>query len=271
MKRIFTTLFLILAGMLVTYAQTLVTTQPTDKNVVLQNYTGIHCQYCPDGDVICESILVNNPGRVTVVDVHQGTYAQPSGSEPDYRTPFGDPLEAQTGLSGYPMGTVNRHLFPGNSVTALNRGDYTASSNIIMGMTSPVNVGITSQIDTVTRALTVQVELYYTSNSATTTNYINVALLQDSVFGPQTNGGAGNNYCHMNMLRYLVTGQWGDAVTPTTTGTLVERTYTYTIPANYNNVPCVLKHCRISAFVTESHQEVLSGDNVDGINGTNLD
>jgi hypothetical protein len=270
MKRIFTTLLLMVACLMVTYAQTLVTTQPTNKNVILENYTGIHCQYCPDGDNIAESIMVNNPGRVTVVDIHQGSYAVPSGSEPDYRTPFGDPLEAQTGLTGYPMGTVNRHLFPGNSVTALNRGDWTSCSNIIMAMTSPVNVGITSQIDTVTRILNVHVELYYTANSATTTNYINVALLQDSVFGPQTNGGAGNNYCHMNMLRYLVTGQWGDAVTPTTAGTLVEKDYQYTVPANYNNVPCVLKHCRISAFVTESHQEILSGDNVYGLNGTNL-
>jgi hypothetical protein len=270
MKRTFTTLFLLLAGMMFTYAQTLVTTQPTNKNVILENYTGIHCQYCPDGDVIAQAIQDNNPGRVTIVDVHQGTYAVPNAGEPDYRTPFGDALEAQTGLTGYPMGTVNRHLFPGNSGTALNRGDWTSSSSTIMGMGSPVNVGITSQIDTVTRELIVHVELYYTANSATSTNYINVALLQDSVHGPQTNGGAGNNYNHMHMLRYLVTGQWGDAVTPTTAGTLVERTYNYTIPDSYNNVPCVLKHCRISAFVTESHQEILSGDNVSGIDGTNL-
>ena len=270
MKKIFTTLFFMLAVMLVTYAQTLVTTQPTNKNVILENYTGIHCQYCPDGDVIAESILVNNPGRVTVIDVHQGPYATPNAGEPDYRTPFGDPLEAQTGLTGYPMGTVNRHVFPGSTITALNRGDWTSSSNIIMAQSSPVNVGITSTLDTVTRLLTVHVELYYTANSAASTNYINVALLQDSVHGPQTNGGAGNNYNHMNMLRYLITGQWGDAVTQTTLGTLVERTYTYTVPASYNNVPCVVSHCRVSAFVTESHQEILSGDNVDAIDGTNL-
>jgi Outer membrane protein Omp28/Secretion system C-terminal sorting domain len=269
MKRIFTMLIAILGGFLITSGQTLVTTQPTGKNVVLEDYTGIHCQYCPDGDVIAESILDNNPGRVSVISIHQGPYAVPNSGEPDYRTPFGDPLESQTGLTGYPMGTVNRHVFIGG-ITALNRGDWTNSSNTIIGEISPVNVGVTSDLDTISRLLTVHVELYYTGNSTTSTNYINVALIQNHVLGPQTNGGAGNYYNHMHMLRYLVTGQWGDAVTTTTTGSLVERTYTYTIPAAYNSVPCVVSNCQVVAFVTESHQEVLSGDVVNAIGGTNL-
>ncbi len=269
MKKLFTLLFAFLCGFLVTSGQTLVTTQPTNKNVVLEDYTGIHCQYCPDGDVISESILENNPGRVSVISIHQGTYAVPGAGEPDYRTPFGDPLAAQTGLSGYPAGTVNRHVFIGG-ITALGRGDWTSSSNTILGEVSPVNVGVTSDFDTISRLLTVHVELYYTANSAASTNYINVALTQNHVFGPQTGGGAGNNYEHMHMLRYLVTGQWGDPVTTTTTGTLVERTYTYTIPAAYISVPCVVPHCQVVAFVTESHQEIISGDVVDAIGGTNL-
>lgn len=269
MKRIITTLFGILGGFLITSGQTLVTTQPTNKNVVLEDYTGIHCQYCPDGDVISQSILDNNPGRTAVISIHQGPYATPNAGEPDYRTPFGDPLEAQTGLTGYPMGTVNRHVFIGG-ITALNRGDWTNTSNTVLAEVSPVNVGVTSDFDTVSRLLTVHVELYYTGNSATSTNYINVALIQDHVFGPQTGGGAGNNYEHMHMLRYLVTGQWGDAVTTTTTGSLVERTYTYTIPAAYNSVPCVVPNCQVVAFVTQSHQEILSGGVVDAIGGTNL-
>src|ERR1035437_2456075 len=120
MKRIFTTLIGILGGFLITSGQTLVTTQPANKNVVLEDYTGIHCQYCPDGDVISQSILDNNPGRTAVISIHQGGYAIPNAGEPDYRTPFGDPLEAQTGLTGYPMGMVKRHVFIGG-IPALNR------------------------------------------------------------------------------------------------------------------------------------------------------
>jgi hypothetical protein len=52
-----------------------------------------------------------------------------------------------------------------------------------------VNVGIESSFNEATRELTVNVELYYTDNSAVSSNFINVALIQDSVIGPQTEAG----------------------------------------------------------------------------------
>ncbi len=269
MKKFFTILTFFSVGFLFTQAQTLVTTQPTNKNVVLEEYTGIHCQYCPQGHAIAAAILENNPGRALAIAIHQGGYAVPNSGEPDYRTPFGDALANQTGLGGYPSGTVNRHIFSG-SKTALNRGDWTPCSEIILQQPSPVNVGVETSYNATTREITVHVELYYTANSAEPKNYINVALTQNHVFGPQTGGGAGNNYEHMHMLRYLITGQWGDEVTTTTAGTLVERTYNYVIPESYNSVPCVVENCEISVFVAEGHQEILSGDVVTAINGTNL-
>ncbi len=257
------------AGFFTAYAQTLVSTQPLNKNIVLETYTGIHCQYCPEGHAISASILANHPGRAVSIAIHQGSFASPGAGEPDYRTPFGDALAGQTGLTGYPSGTVNRHVFIPPS-TALGRGDWTANSELILQQPSPVNVGVTTSFNSSTRELTVHVELYYTANSSVPTNYINVALIQNHVFGPQTNGGAGNNYEHMQMLRHLITGQWGDAVATTTQGSLVERTYTYTVPADYTNIPCVVENCEVAVFVAESHQEVLTGDVVPAVDGTNL-
>jgi hypothetical protein len=254
-------------------AQNLVTTEPQNKNVVLEEYTGIHCQYCPDGHRIAQGIANSNPGRVVLLNIHQGSYAVPSGSEPDYRTPFGDALAGQTALTGYPCGTVNRHVFAGLGMTAngtaMGRSNWGVAADQIFDQASPVNVGIETTYVPATRQLTVSVELYYTANSVTTSNYINVALLQDSVIGPQTNGGAGNFYNHMHMLRYLISGQWGDAVTTTTQGSLVTRTYNYTVPEAYNNIPCVMEHCQVAVYVAQSHQEVLSGDVVKAIGGSN--
>lgn len=268
MKKVYSFIMLMVIS-LVSFSQVITTSNPLNKNAILEEYTGIHCQYCPQGHVIAQAIVDNNPGRAVSIAIHQGSFATPNSGEPDYRTPFGDNLAGQTGLTGYPSGTVNRHVFTGGS-TALGRGDWTNDCNIIMAEPSPVNVGISSAFDSITRELTVQVELYYTANSAVPTNYINVALIQDHVFGPQTGGNAGNNYEHMHMLRFLVTGQWGDPVTTTTAGSLVSRTYTYTVPADYNNVPCVVSNCQVAAFVTESHQEIISGDVVDAVGGTNL-
>ncbi len=250
-------------------AQTIVGTEPTLKNAILEEFTGIHCGYCPDGHAIAKAIMQNNPGRAFAIAIHQGSFAAPSAGEPDYRTPFGDALASQAGVNSYPAGTVNRHVFSGTNTT-MGRGSWTGACNQIMAQASPVNIGVASQFNPLTRALTVDVELYYTSNSPASSNFINVVLIQDSIYGPQIGGGAGNNYLHMRMLRHMITGQWGDEVTTTTQGSLVSRTYSYTIPASYNNVPAIVANMKVVAFVTESHQEIYTGTEVAATGGTNL-
>ncbi len=252
-------------------AQTLVSTDVQKKNVVLEEFTGIHCQYCPEGHAIAQALQDDNPGNVVLVNIHQGSFAVPSGSEPDFRTPFGDAIANQTGLTGYPSGTVNRHVFPDiGSSTAMGRGSWTTAAGQILEEDSPVNVGASTSYNAATRELTVNVELYYTSDSPESSNFIQVALLQSGILGPQTGGGMGNNYVHNHMLRYLITDQWGDEITTTSQGTFVEKTYTYTVPADYNGVPCVVEDCQVAVYVTESHQEIYSGAEVEAINGTTL-
>jgi hypothetical protein len=88
---------------------------------------------------------------------------------------------------------------------------------------------------------------------------LNIALLQNNTLGPQTGGNMGNEYVHMHRLVDLITGQWGEDISPTTTGTFVDETYTYTIPAMYNNVPVELADLEIVAFVAETNSEIPSG------------
>lgn len=269
MRKIFTLFVLFTSLSFGLSAQVLVGTDPMLKNAILEEFTGIHCTYCPDGHAIAQSILDNNPGRAFTIAIHQGSFASPGAGEPDYRTSFGDAIANQTGLTGYPSGTVNRHIFSG-SVTALSRGAWAAACDQIMQEVSPVNIGITSQYEAATRELTIQVELYYTSDATGQANFINVALIQDSIYGPQTGGGAGSNYRHMHMLRHMITGQWGDEVTTTTTGSLIFRTYTYTVPDAYLNVPAIVENMKVVAFVTRDHQELYTGDMVKAIGGTNM-
>lgn len=269
MKKIVLPFLMILMIVNGLFAQVLVSTNPQLKNVILEEYTGIHCTYCPDGHAIAQSIADANPGRVVLINIHQGSFSVPSAGEPDYRTPFGDALAGQTALTGYPSGTVNRHLFNGATTTALGRSAWGAAATSIMTEVSPVNVGIESAYDAPTRTLTITVEVYYTSASPLPTNYLNVVLLQDSIYGPQTGGNMGNNYHHKHMLRHMITGQWGDTINNTAQGRLVSRTYTYTVPTAYNSVNCLVEDCHIGVFVSESHQEVYSGDVVYAIGGTN--
>lgn len=243
-----------------------VSTEVSNKNVVLEEYTGINCGYCPDGHRIANEIAAAHPGRVFVINVHAGSYAANT-----YTTQFGNALANQTGLDGYPAGTVNRHVFSG-SVTSLGRNQWTSASNTILNQTSPVNIAARGTLDWTTRELNITVQLYYTANEANSTNKLNVAILQDNVIGSQSGASynpaqqVGNQYRHMHMLRHLITGQWGEDVTTTTQGSFVEKTYSYTIPANLgspNAIAAKLEDLHFVAFVAQGQQEILTGCEVE--------
>ena len=144
--------------------------------------------------------------------------------------------------------------------TAMSRGQWNAASNLTLSEASYVNVGVEATIDMVSNELIVHVEAYYTGDSPENTNLINVALLQNNTLGPQSGGGQGNNYNHMHRLVHLLTGQWGETISSTTTGSLFDDTYTYTIPADYNDIPVVLQDLEIVVFVTETQQTLVSGN-----------
>ena len=173
------------------FAQLPVSTAPSNRKAVLEEFTGIYCQYCPDGHKKADAIVTGNPTNAFVINIHTGSYANPSSGAPDFRTAFGTAIAAQTGLTGYPAGTVNRHLFPGysqGSGTGMSRGNWAVTSSSIIGMPSYLNVALQATLNSTTRLLTVDVEVYYTGNSPQATNYFNLALIQDSVLGPQTGG-----------------------------------------------------------------------------------
>lgn len=238
-----------------------VSTTPTHKNVLLEEYTGINCGNCPDGHRIANQIAAAHPGEVFVINVHAGSYAANT-----YTTWFGNALANQTGLTGYPSGTVNRHVFTGSN-TALSRSAWASSANTILGQSSPVNIAAQGTLDWSTRELSLTVQLYYTANEANPTNMLNVAITQDNVIGSQQGSSynpsqvVGNKYRHMHMLRHLITGQWGEEITTTTQGSFVEKTYTYTIPSSLgspNAIMAKLEDLHIIAFVAQGHQEVLT-------------
>lgn len=246
-------------------AQTIVSTAPENAKVILEEFTGIYCVYCPQGHAIAQNIQNQNPGNVFLINIHQGSYANPSGNDPDFRTPWGNAIDAQSNLVGYPAGTVNRHYFPGTAQnggtgTAQSRGTWAATSNEILGNPSYLNMATEATIDVSTGEMTVLVESYYTGSSPEPSNFLNVALLQNNTLGPQTGGNAGNEYNHMHRLVDLITGQWGVEITQTMAGDFHAQTFTYQIPPDYNGIPVEYGDLEVVVFMTETTQEIISGN-----------
>ena len=245
-------------------AQTIVSTQPSNRTAIIEQFNG--GPYCPDAHRISDSICNANPNDVLDVRYYEFTFT--------YNTEWGDSLVDLIFNSNnqyYPGGSINRHRFDSLSdetdCLALVRNKWAAGVDSILSMTSPVNIAATANIDETTRLLTVDVELYYTDSSASSTNMLNVILLQNnlkswwngaSTWYPQMVD-SNDLYRHMHVVRHMITGQWGDIIDTTTAGSFIHRTYSYVIPDSIRNV-AINDFCdlEIVAFVSESNQEILS-------------
>jgi len=230
------------------FAQTFVSTSPENQKVVLEEFTGIYCGYCPDGHVIGQGLHDASPNEVFLINIHTGGYSNPNGpADPDFNSPYGAWIAGNTGLAGYPAGTVNRSTFQGIApqgsagTTALSRGDWAAAATIVMGMPSPVNVAAQASFDMGTGILSVNTETYYTSN-VTNSNNLHVAVVGNNIPGPQSGAQSYNpgaiisgpwspTYNHQHMLLHLMDGQNGLEFNTTTAGTFIPNTHTWTVPA----------------------------------------
>ena len=263
MKKLLPLIYFFTIVSFVVNSQTIVSTSPENKNVILEEFTGVNCVYCPQGHAIAESIKNNNPDDVFLINIHTGSFATPSGDQPDFTTSFGSALASQSNLTGYPSGTVNRHVFTGLGMqagsTAMSRGKWQTAANQILQQNAYVNVSTQAEVNVATRELTVLVEAYYTGNSNNTTNKLNLALLQNNTKGPQVGGNMGDNYNHQHRLVHLLTGQWGEDITNTSQGTFVSKTYTYTIPNEYKDIMVALGDLEVVAYIAEGNQEIING------------
>ena len=228
------------------------------RNVLIEEFTGRKCVNCPLGHVQAKVIEEAYPGRVWAINLHGGYYS--SLDYPNLNTAICDTIGMYFNPVSFPSAIVNRQTA---SPLMNYNTQWRPAVDEQVAQTAEVNVAGQVAINPLTRVATVTVELYYTANSATDVNYLNVFMLQDSIVGSQS--GAGSNpdqaigdgdYLHMHVLRDNVTPFWGDEIKTTTEGSFVTKTYEYEIPeviGNPNGVDVIMENLSFVAFVTEKY------------------
>ena len=244
-------LFLI-SGMNAVVAQKFVSTEPSLKNAVIEEFTGRNCHACPSGHKKSNELMRMFPGRVFTINIHEALTPE---TYPNFKTEDGRIIYYALTGSGIPNGLVNR-------CTERGKGPGQWQSYVYQETNSeaPCNIAGLAVVDEATRSLTLTVEIYYTKDVDVESNYLTIAMLQDSVWGSQNEGESNpeqyvdGNYCHMHTLRDIITDTWGDEISPTGNGTLITKTYNYKIPeiiGDPNGVEVVLEHLDFIAFVTK--------------------
>lgn len=280
MKKKYILLFILLLSSLgYISGQTIVSTTPENKNAIVEESTGIHCSYCPDGHAMLNQIIDQNPNDVFVIKFHEGGYAwdcDPNGGH-DFNNALANQLGNMAAANGQPSASVNRQVFSNLSMTggtAMSRGYWNTAISQVLQESAYVNVGIEAEINA--NVLTVHVEAYYTASSPQSSNFLHIAITQDETIGPQLgandfnpsyvassspNSNYGHNeydYRHMDRLVDMIDGISGDEIATTSTGSFIDRTYTYTIPDMYNDVPVDLAEIEVAAFITGG-DEIING------------
>lgn len=236
-------------------AQEYVSTQPQNRNVLIEEFTGRNCPHCPDGHRIANLIMANNPGRVWAVNIHAGSFSPVT--YPNMNTTDGTTITSGFGIGSFPAGHVNR-----STANDLGREQWESHTNTQLAQQAEVNVAGFVTLNHATRTAEITVEVYYTANSSQSTNYLTIMMLQDSILGSQSGNYynpsqmLNGQYVHQHILRDVVTSTWGDEISPTTAGSLITKNYTYQIPEMIgapNGVDVDLSNIMFLAFVTEKY------------------
>ena len=182
--------------------------EPTQRVVLLEDFTGQKCANCPKGTEIIEQ-LTDSLGDVFVaVGIHCGPLGvHPTAKVIGLATDLGEEYYDHWKLEYQPVGLVNRH-------GAVNYTNWVAEVKKELARTAPMRLtatatyGMTGDMD-----ITIQA----TGTAGTTTGKLQVWLLEDSIVATQLmpDNTRKQNYVHNHVLRQAVNGPWGDDVTVT--------------------------------------------------------
>ena len=269
MKTLKITLVFILTFFYVSsYAQTTSKVEPI-KRVLVEESTGTWCASCAYGSVYFEHLETNYPNAIPVA-IHTG----PGGQDP--MAIFSVELYMTSYFGGSPTFLFDRKDFPGNpsskpSISASNPWEYGLDTldfymDKIYNEAPIATIGINQSYNTSTREITVTITSNFIQD-ATGSFRLNCYVLENLVTGGSDYDQANSNfsgwtngpsylqalineshpivgYEHNHVLREMLGNPEGASASipsTVTSGSSYSKTFTYTIPAGYdeNNITLV--------------------------------
>lgn len=242
------------------------------RSVLIEEFTGAWCGWCPDGGVILDDILTTYPNDVVGVSIHDGDAME-----------IADSIRSGFAVSAYPNGMVDRKVFAGEPDEPHSRGSWTSNTVSQIGSYTPADVYLTHLYEPATRQITMEVKGVFADYSTGDMRFV-AMVVEDGVTGTgsgydQVNylnttaghpfEGAGDpiiGFVHNHVLRALPGGGFGIAGTiPTTVspGDEFTETFTYTLPASMDETKIKLIGFMAYNSATVGEREVIDVDQAD--------
>ncbi|MAT39877.1 MAG: hypothetical protein CL946_09775 [Ectothiorhodospiraceae bacterium] len=240
----------------------------TARTVLIEEFTGNWCGWCPYGADIIENLL-QQYSDVRALAYHGGA------SEP-LSTTEGLAFADSVYLGGYPTAAIDRVVWQvgGNYMYTISRPVWSQAVGIRRSGSaqtlSPMTISVSGTIDPTTRLMTVISKLDIVDIMQGDSDYrLNVVLsesgiqLQQYKYAPDGKSGQWlNPYTHKHVVRKMITGTHGKLLNAAalTIGATVYDTTTYTVPngIDINNTELsvfVARHQSRFAEVQQAYQE----------------
>ncbi|MCB0696075.1 MAG: Omp28-related outer membrane protein [Chitinophagaceae bacterium] len=168
---------------------TSVSTFAQTKKVIMEDFTGLKCGWCPEGTVILEGLYASQPAVCIPVAVHGGGF-EPSTSP--LKTPDGDLLVSDVNATSFPCGAIDRVKFSGEAKVPVGRGSWVSYFNQQAATTAIVSIGFANKkYNATTKEYTADVNVEF-SSLPTGKVRLQVYAIEDSI--PATGVLAQDNY-----------------------------------------------------------------------------
>jgi thiol-disulfide isomerase/thioredoxin len=221
------------------------------RKVVLEDYTGTWCGYCPSLDAAINEVALLTDD-ITVIAIHNND---------DLALTIEPTIREEFGVFGFPSGRINRTTQWGS---ALNFPISVVTD--LAGNTTPIAISINSQVS----GSTLLTKINVASEEDIQDKKLVVYLLEDGIIRDQTNYfnndatspyfGQGDPIVGFELdhvLRAALSDVFGDPIANTVALTDFEANYSFNIPADY-----VVDNLSLVVMVVEQDNSAVNSQHV---------
>lgn len=203
------------------------------RKVLLEEFTGFKCGYCPPANQTANDIYHKYKGRIVLVAIHAGSLAVPDAKNTyDFRTEVGNEINNAFSIKANPIGVVNRIAFEDVFLLKQDKWELAASKffeeqpKMLISIENSYSLSNDSTIST-------NVSVKYLENSSPD-HRLSVFVIEDSIVQYQKwyNHTPTDiyDYVHNHVLRASMNGTWGVTLGNVEKDKTIEKLYKITIP-----------------------------------------
>jgi thiol-disulfide isomerase/thioredoxin len=188
------------------------------RKVLIEDYTGHQCGYCPNAAVVAENLHKKYGDKVVIIAIHAGFFTKLNSEfTTSYTCTVGNEWDSSNGgfgvsAGGNPNGMINRKNYSENGLVQKETKWATSVAEASQDVEF-CDLTLTISYDAVTRKLTTNVKTKFKRSYPNTTKLC-VVFTEDSIIGPQKdyskNPDVVHDYEFMHMLRGSINGTWGE-------------------------------------------------------------